>query len=92
MFAVMSVVALALAGGAEAKDTTAPMAQSVATQELKPGERKVKVICKTRAATGTRFTKRNCMELEAYKKQQEEDRRAFEQVQNRPLVNISRGN
>lgn len=70
----------------------APAAAPAVETGLKPGQRKIKVVCRTVASSGTRFVKRQCVEASADARQQEIDRRAFEEVQNRPVVNISRGN
>jgi hypothetical protein len=92
---LMSVLVLA-AGGQAASDTATPAPvvaeQPPADTGLKPGERRVKLVCKTQAPTGTRFAKQRCIEISAKERQQEEDRAAFEAVQGRPNISTARSN
>jgi hypothetical protein len=95
MLVLTSVLFLA-AGGQAASETVTP-APVVAEQPagnggLKPGERRVKLVCKTQAPTGTRFAKQRCIEIGAKDRQQEEDRAAFEAVQGRPNISTIRSN
>lgn len=70
-----------------ATDAPAP-----AERELKPGERKVRVVCRTEAKTGTRFSKRTCMSVDDLKRQQEESRDGFAEMQRSLNTTYSRGN
>lgn len=90
-----AALALATAEPAPGPEAGAGQAQAPAASpsaELKPGERKVRAICKEYAPTGTRFGKKRCIEVSAYERQQEIDRQAFHETQNRPMVDVSRGN
>lgn len=49
--------------------------------ELKPGERREKVICRDEVRTGTRFAKRTCLTLEDFKRRQEESAKGFAEMQ-----------
>lgn len=49
--------------------------------ELRPGERREKVICRDEVRTGTRFAKRTCLTLEDFKRRQEESRSGFAEMQ-----------
>jgi hypothetical protein len=86
------VAALTLATGAPAAEAAPTPAPAAASEALKPGERRVKVVCKEITKSNSRFSKKQCYELEAYKRQQEIDRQAFEETQNRPVISTARGN
>ncbi|HEX6860484.1 MAG TPA: hypothetical protein VF138_09850 [Caulobacteraceae bacterium] len=53
---------------------------------------KEKVICKERTKANSRFTTRSCMTQKEWDAQTETARSAFAEVQNRPYINIERGN
>lgn len=84
------LLSIALAGGETAAAASAGAAQSPtpgAEQPLKPGERKIKVVCRNVNKNGSRFSTRQCTEVSADAKQTDIDQRAFEEVQNRPMIN-----
>ena len=96
MLLVLATV-LTLAGTEPSAPAAAAAPAAVATAPpvapaLKPGERRVTLVCKTQMRTGTRFAKKRCMERADYRRQQEEDRRNFEEIQNRPIISTDRGN
>ena len=49
--------------------------------ELKPGERRIKIICRDEAPTGTRFAKRKCMAFDDFQRQQELTSAALKEMQ-----------
>lgn len=59
---------------------------------LKPGETKVRVICRTETTTGTRFSKRVCMTVEDAKRREEESSQGFSEMQRTVNTTYSRGN
>lgn len=86
---LISAAFLAMSGAPEAAaGATAPTQAPAA--EAKPDDTKRRV-CKEVAPTGTRFAKKRCMSVAEYKRWQEEERRAYEEVQNRPVVSTARG-
>lgn len=48
---------------------------------LKPGEKRIKMVCRMETPTGTRFAKRKCMELSEFQRMQEETRSGFSEMQ-----------
>lgn len=59
---------------------------------LKPGETKVRMICRTETTTGTRFSKRVCMTVEDAKRREEESSQGFSEMQRTVNTTYSRGN
>lgn len=57
-----------------------------------PKAQKEKVICKERVKANSRFTSRTCMTATEWEAAAETARSAFSEVQNRPLINITRSN
>lgn len=51
--------------------TPAPTAAPAVSQALKPGERRVKVICRDEIPTGSRFAKRKCITVDDMERRQE---------------------
>lgn len=101
MFLVVAAV-LALAAAEPAAQQSEPVTVAPATAVAPPklegvvdariGDKKVKMVCKEVVKANSRFGKKQCVELEAYKRQQEIDRQAFEETQNRPMISTARGN
>lgn len=66
------------------------MAVAPATAPAKdPGER---MVCKRDAKTGTRFKKSTCRTKAEWDQIAEQNKRDFQEQQNRPLVSIEKGN
>lgn len=87
MSVLTSLLALALTEGPPAAGplTANPAPQAAAEADQSSTGRKVKLVCKSDyVRAGTRFAKQKCVEVSAYKRQQEIDRQAFEEVQKRP--------
>lgn len=59
---------------------------------LKPGEKKMKVVCRNEMVTGTRFSKRICLSLDDFKRRQEESREGFAEMQRNHNVTPTKGN
>ncbi|MDP3747264.1 MAG: hypothetical protein Q8Q88_09475 [Phenylobacterium sp.] len=72
--------------------SAAPAAAVAASVALKPGERKVKVVCRSETATGTRFAKRTCLSLEDFKRRQEESRDGFAEMQRNQMMSYKKDN
>jgi len=80
----MLVLASVLAAAEPAPPETraAPtQAAAPASRALKPGQRKVKMVCKTEVDTGTRFGKRVCMSAEDLERQASESQNGFSEMQ-----------
>ncbi len=63
-----------------------------AAQDLKPGERKVKMVCRTETPTGSRFGKRVCMTVQDFQRRQEESRKGLAEMQQNVNTTYGRGN
>ncbi|WP_332764155.1 hypothetical protein [Phenylobacterium sp.] len=61
--------------------SAAPAAAAAVPADLKPGERRVKMVCRSETPTGTRFAKRTCLSLEDFKRRQDESRDGFAEMQ-----------
>lgn len=68
-----------------AKDLATPPA-------LKPGEKKMKVVCRTEMVTGSRFSKRICLPLDEFRRRQDESREGFAEMQRNHNVIPTKGN
>lgn len=77
MFIALALVAVLAAG---APPTSIP---NPADQDLKPGERRVKIKCKVENLNGSRIAKRRCMTLEEWKRQEDEANRALDDARGR---------
>ncbi|MES2896112.1 hypothetical protein M9M90_15350 [Phenylobacterium sp. LH3H17] len=96
MLLVLAAAAL-LAATEPTSSTSAPAAEVVnkdlaTPPALKPGEKKMKVVCRTETATGTRFGKRVCLSLDDFKRRQEESREGFAEMQRNHNVTPTKGN
>lgn len=66
---------------------TEPAPANAAEPGLKPGERKITVVCRNITKPNSRFVKRQCAEVNADAKQSLIDQEAFREVQQRPMFN-----
>ena len=77
-------IALALvAGPALSNETTAATAKD---------EDKERIVCREQMKANSRFTTRLCLTKAEWEFRAEQHRKAFEEVQNRPVINGARGN
>lgn len=92
--ALLTTILLAASDPAsQAAPAPAPTATPAATTpELKPGERRVKMVCRVETTTGSRFTKRTCMPLEEYERRTKESQEAMVEMQRSLNTTFSRGN
>lgn len=85
LLGILSALVIFQAGAEPAAPTSPIQAAAVGVAppapELKPGERKVKMICRTETTTGTRFSKRVCMSQEDMKQREEEARAGLAELQ-----------
>lgn len=94
------VVLSALAALQAAADPAAPVSptQAVtngmapATQELKPGERKIKMVCRTETPTGSRMGKRVCLSMDDFKRRTEQSQDGLAEMQRNVNTTYSQGN
>lgn len=86
---------------AQAAGTTSPAQQPAATQgaatapaadTLKPGEKKVRVICRDENATGSRMSKRRCITEADFARREEEATANFSAMQGSYTLPPSKGN
>lgn len=70
----------------------APAVAPATAPELKPGERRVKMVCRAETATGTRFAKRTCMPLEEFERRTKESQEAMVEMQRNLNTTYSQGN
>lgn len=70
---------------------TQPAAATGQKGDLKAGERREKVICRTEVATGTRFGKRVCMTKADFERRTEESRGGLMEMQRNVNTNYSTG-
>ncbi|WP_332764154.1 hypothetical protein [Phenylobacterium sp.] len=96
---LLVIAAAALLAATEPTSSSAPPtpteaanANLAAAPALKPGEKKMKVVCRTETATGTRFGKRVCLSLDDFKRRQEESREGFAEMQRNHNVTPTKGN
>jgi hypothetical protein len=59
---------------------------------LKPGEKKVRVICRDEAVTGTRMSKRRCISEADFARREEESRASFSAMQGNYTLPATKGN
>ncbi len=84
MLVVIMAAAILVAGAPQVEPTAAtPVA---AQAELKPGERRVKMKCKSEAINGSRVVKRRCMTLEEWQRMEEESSKMLQEMQSRSPV------
>jgi len=76
------ILMAALLAAEPAVSDPAPGAPPPAVDDLKPGERRVKMKCKAEALNGSRVIKRRCMSVEDWKRQEEESAEAYGRMQN----------
>lgn len=88
---LLTAVLLA-AGEPSAQAASAPAPAAAQQQELKPGERRVKMVCRTETPTGTRFGKRVCMPLEDYERRSKESQEAMAEMQRSVNTTFTKGN
>lgn len=94
---LLVIAAAALLAATEPTSSTLAPAEAVnkdlaAAAALKLGEKKMKVVCRTETATGTRFGKRVCLSLDDFKRRQEESREGFAEMQRSHNVTPTKGN
>lgn len=77
----MLVALLMSASFASEPPPAPPLTTPPVVQELKPGERRIKVICRDEAPTGTRFAKRKCTALDEFERRQELTSAALKEMQ-----------
>ena len=102
MFVVLVAGGLATAllstePAAQAAEPAVQPAQDSATapppkSDLKPGERRERVVCRSEATTGTRFAKRVCMSVNDLNRQSEDSRQQLVDWQKNLNTNYSQGN
>lgn len=98
MFLVVLSALAMLQAAAEPASAPASPTQAVAeglapaSPELKPGERKIKMVCRTETPTGSRMGKRVCLSMDDFKRRQEESREGFAEMQRSVNTTYSRGN
>lgn len=86
MRVVILAVAMAMTAGAGFAGEPAEAVQAA------PQAKKEKVICKERTKANSRFTARMCMTQAEWDQTTETARSAFAEVQNRPMIDITRSN
>ena len=84
---MLLTIALVVLLAASGEPTPAPAAGSAEQAELKPGERRVKMICRNEQKAGSRLVKRRCMSVEEWKQQEEDGQRAMKDMQDRREIN-----
>jgi hypothetical protein len=77
LFATLAVLATA----------TAAPSGSGAGEEPKPGEKRVKVVCRVETPTGTRFSKRVCTPVDQLRRNERDSQEMLREWQSRPLTN-----
>lgn len=96
LLAILTASLLASAEPAAQAATPAPAPAPAATPgpvpDLKPGERRVKMVCRAETTTGTRFAKRICMPLDEFERRTEESQEAMVEMQRVLNTTYSRGN
>ncbi len=97
MLLVIAAVALLAASEPTSSTPAATPAEGVnkdlaTPPALKPGEKKMKVVCRTEMVTGSRFSKRICLPLDEFKRRQEESREGFAEMQRNHNVTPTKGN
>lgn len=83
----LSMGILLAAGGAAWAAESAPGSETTAAAQDDPGDR---VVCKKKTKPNSRFTTKECHTVAEWEEIRETARKAFADVQNRPMVNISR--
>ncbi|WP_309643702.1 hypothetical protein [Phenylobacterium sp.] len=79
---LLLIAAVSLLSAAEPSAAAAkPAEPTTASADLKPGERKVRLICRKEVATGTRFGKRVCMTVEDFNRRQAEAEQGLAEMQ-----------
>lgn len=89
MFLALAAAA-ALAAAQPAAESAG--ANASASGALKPGEKRMKVVCRTEVTTGTRFGKRVCLPLDEFKRRQEQSQEGFAEMQRNHNVTPTKGN
>lgn len=89
------LMSAALAGAdqppaAQAAEAATPQAIPVAAP-LNKGEKRIKMVCRKDAPTGTRLSKRTCLSLEDWKRRSEEDQEAMRQMAMKSAFSDVRG-
>lgn len=79
MFLAMTLALLLAADGAQASPSAAGEPAAV-SDDLAPGERRVKMKCKTEASNGSRVLKRRCMTLEEWKREEDAAEAAYKDI------------
>ena len=82
MRVVALAIGLALAAGSALSDEPAPDKDAD----------KEKVVCKERVKANSRFTTKLCLTKAEWEFRSEQHRKAFQEVQNRPVISIAKGN
>ena len=84
MLLTVALVALLALSGETPPPPSAPAAEQT---ELKPGERKVRMICRNEQKAASRLVKRRCMSVDEWKQQEEDAQRAVKDIQDRREIN-----
>ncbi|WP_374654110.1 hypothetical protein [Phenylobacterium sp.] len=87
MLLTVALVALLVMSGETPPSPSAPAAPAGEQTELKPGERKVRMICRNEQKAASRLVKRRCMSVEDWKQQEEDAQRAVKDIQDRREIN-----
>ncbi|WP_340647430.1 hypothetical protein [Phenylobacterium sp.] len=79
------ILALLMAAALGGSDQP-PAGEAVSTEKvpvsapLEKGQKRIKMVCREDAPTGTRLAKRTCMSLDEWKRRAEEDQEAMRQM------------
>lgn len=95
MSALLSALVLFAASQPATADVAAQgegTVQAAADADLKPGQRRTKMVCRVETPTGSRFGKRVCMTQEDIARRTEESERGFGEMQKAVNTTFSRGN
>ena len=86
------LMSAALSGAEPPAAEAAPTVEKIpVSAPLQKGEKRVKMICREDAPTGTRLAKRTCMSLDEWKRRAEEDQEAMRQMAMKSAFSDVRG-
>lgn len=90
----LALLTAALFAGAEPTAQAAPQAAPAVASatDLKPGERRVKMVCRVETPTGTRFGKRVCMPRDEFERRTKESQEAMVEMQRSLNTTFQKGN
>jgi hypothetical protein len=86
MFALLAVAAVLATAEPQSADPPTASPGPPAQSELQPGERRVKIKCRSEAINGSRVAKRRCMTLDEWKRLEDESAKALQEMQGRSPV------